>query len=149
MPTSATRGRSAGSQALNAVMPEKARATPSAPPASPSTSASVTSCRASRPRPAPSAVRTASSRDLAVARTSIRFATFTQAIRNTSETAPSRTESAVRTPDTRLSARGMSRTPHPAFSLGYCRERASAIVASSASAAGRVTPARRRPTTVR
>ena len=49
---------------------------------------SVSNCRTMRPRPAPSAARTAISRCRAVARASSRFATFAHAISSTSVTAP-------------------------------------------------------------
>ena len=74
---------------------------------------------------------------------------FAQAIRKTSATAPSRTRSAVRNPETRLSASGTIRMPHPSFSFGYWRSSAADTAASSACACSRVRPSARRPTTVR
>ncbi len=53
-----------------------------------STRLSVSVCRISRPRPAPIAARTASSRRLAAARASKRFATFAQTSRSRASTAP-------------------------------------------------------------
>ena len=48
---------------------------------------SISSCRMTRPRPAPSAVRTAISRSRDLARASIRLVTFTQEISRTKATA--------------------------------------------------------------
>ena len=62
---------------------------PSGTDTRPSTSASVSNCRTSRPRPAPSADRKDISRARDVARASSRFATFAQAMSRTSVTAPS------------------------------------------------------------
>ena len=53
-----------------------------------STTLSVSSCRMMRRRPAPSAERTASSRERAVARASSRLATLAQQIRSTKPTTP-------------------------------------------------------------
>ena len=77
---SPTRGRSGGSQARRARKLAAAAARPSAPPLTARTSPSARNWRRSRPRPAPSAVRIATSRERALARASRRLATFTQAI---------------------------------------------------------------------
>jgi hypothetical protein len=71
----------------------RARATPRAPPTSASTTLSVSSCRTSRLRPAPSAERTTSSRWRAEPRASCRFATLAQAISSTKPTAASSSHS--------------------------------------------------------
>ena len=60
---------------------------PTAPAATPSSRLSARSCRNSRPRPAPSAARTAISCRRPVARASSRLATLTHAISSTSVTA--------------------------------------------------------------
>ena len=71
-----------------------ASARPATPPASDSIRLSVSIWRSSRPRSAPSAVRSPSSRCRTVLRASSRFATLTQAISSTRTTAPERTMSA-------------------------------------------------------
>ena len=71
--------------------------TPSDAPSSDNTTASVSSWRTIRRRPAPRAMRTDSSPRRAVRRAICRFATLTQAIRSTNETAPSRISSSGRT----------------------------------------------------
>ena len=63
------------------------------PPASDSSTLSVSSCRMRRPRPAPIAARIAISRRRPVARTSSRLATLAQAMSSTKLTAPSRIHS--------------------------------------------------------
>ena len=70
---------------------------PSTPPATDSSTLSVSSCRMMRPRDPPIAARIAISLRRPVARTSSRFATFEQAIRRTKLTAPPRTSSEDRT----------------------------------------------------
>jgi hypothetical protein len=82
-----------------------ATTSPSAPPATPSTTDSVSNWRTSRPRPAPIAERTASSRWRAAPRASNRFATLALAMRSTKPTAPTSTSSAGRTPATISSCR--------------------------------------------
>ena len=72
-----------------AATPNTRRAGRPTPPATASTRLSVSSCRISRPRPAPSAVRTAISRRRAAPRATSSPATFAQAISSTNPTAPS------------------------------------------------------------
>ena len=67
--------------------------TPAMPPTNASTNASVTIWRISMPRPAPSAVRIASSFRRADVRPSIRLARFAQAISSTNPTDASNTSS--------------------------------------------------------
>ena len=74
------------------VREQQARRTP---PATASSTLSVSSCRTMRPRLAPRAARTAISRWRASARESSRFATFAQAISSTNATAPISTTSAA------------------------------------------------------
>ncbi len=61
---------------------------------------SVRNCRTRRPRPAPMAIRTATSRRRPSDFASTRFPTLATAIRSTSPTAASRIRSAVCTPPT-------------------------------------------------
>ena len=63
--------------------------TPAAPPASAISTLSVSSCRTMRPRPAPSAARTAISRRRAAPRARSMLPTLAQAISSTKPTAPS------------------------------------------------------------
>ncbi len=88
-PMSPTLGALCGAAATSASMPQRATRTPSAPPMAESSRLSVSSCLMSRARPAPSARRTAISRDRAEARASSRLAMFAQAISSTNATAPS------------------------------------------------------------
>ena len=81
-PTSASRPR----------WQQRRHASPAMPPAAASTRLSVSIWRTSRPRPAPSAVRTPTSRSRAALRASSRFATLTQATSSTSTTAPDQRE---------------------------------------------------------
>ena len=67
---------------------------PTAPPANASTRHSVNTCRTTRPRVAPIANRTATSRRRVVPRASRRFATFAQTMSSTTTTAASSTRSA-------------------------------------------------------
>ena len=85
-----SRGTPGGLAATTPVMNHCASTRPAAAAVSASTVLSVSSWRTMRPRPAPSAVRTAISRPRAAPRASSRFATLPHAIRSTSPTAPSR-----------------------------------------------------------
>ena len=77
--TSSTRQPSGGCIAINARTPARPSATPVAPPAIASARLSVIIWRTIRPRPAPRAERTATSRVRPDARTSSRLATFAHA----------------------------------------------------------------------
>ena len=103
IPTVASRGVSAGSIAFSHDMAPAANSSPLDPPATPSRTLSVRSCRQTRQRPAPSAARIAISFCRTAERASNRLATFAQAINRTRPTAPSRTNSFVLTSLTRLS----------------------------------------------
>ena len=70
--------------------------TPSAPPSRARSRLSVTSCRTRRSRPAPSAARSSSSRLLAYARASSRFARLAQAISSTEPTPRKRVQHRAR-----------------------------------------------------
>ena len=65
--TLSSRGRFCGASAINPDTPHNAPSTPRPPPTNESRNASVRNWRISRPRAAPSALRMASSRSLAVA----------------------------------------------------------------------------------
>ena len=78
-------------------MPRVPITSPAAPPASDSTTLSVSSWRTIRARLAPSADRMAISRWRTLARTSSRLATFAHAISRTKLTAPARIQSEDRT----------------------------------------------------
>ena len=75
-----------------------AKTTPTTPPQTASSALSVSSCRTSRPRPAPSAARIASSRSRPSIRASVRLATFAHAISRTMPVMPSRISSISRAP---------------------------------------------------
>ena len=72
--------------ATSARLPQKAKSTPTAPPNAASNTLSVSSCRTSRHRPAPTASRTLISAPRKAARASSRFATLAHAISSTSAT---------------------------------------------------------------
>ena len=90
--TSLVRGRLVGYARISACTPTRASNRPSAPPAIDSSTPSVMNCRSSRPRLAPSAVRTANSRCRASARASSRLARFAHAISSTRPTAACSTQ---------------------------------------------------------
>ena len=106
MPTSLARVVKRAVNATSRSRPAAASAKPRAPPKSASSVLSVSSWRTSRPRPAPSAARIASSRLRRSMRDSIRLATLAQAISSTQPTAPSSTSSVGR-------ARSVSSSPSP------------------------------------
>ena len=104
MPTSLARVVKRAVKATSSWSAPLARPRPISPPATARSVLSVSSWRTSRPRPAPSAARIASSRLRRSMRASIRFATFAQAISRTQPTAPSSTSSVGR-------ARSVSSSP--------------------------------------
>ena len=73
---------------------------------------STSNCRTIRPRVAPSDVRIAISRCRVLERINIRFATFAQAINNTSPTAPSSTNSGVFNSPVNCRRIGTTAAPH-------------------------------------
>ena len=119
MRTPVSRGRLDGASDGSAWMPQAANSSPAAPPTVASTRLSVSSCAINRRRPAPRAVRIASSLCREAARASRRFATFAQAMRRTSIAVPNRITSGCRTSPTISSCIGTSRTPMPALPSGY------------------------------
>ena len=90
--TSESRGSWPAESETSAFTPPRESTMPVTPPSSASTRLSVSSCRTMRPRPAPSAVRTAISRLRTVARASSSEATLTQAMSRTNATAPEQHE---------------------------------------------------------
>ncbi len=92
-------------------------------PAIDSTTLSTSTPRTSLTRPAPSAVRIASSRLRPSARVSTRFATLTHTIRRTKPTAPSNRNSGVRTSPTSALRISCTAIRPLRFVLGYCSAR--------------------------
>jgi hypothetical protein len=92
-----TRGTSAGRYGTKIRMAAEASARPIEPPIVARRTLSVSSCRPSRRRLAPSAARSAISFRRADARLRSRFATLAHAINRTSPTAPSSVPCAIRT----------------------------------------------------
>ena len=73
-------------RATSALLPQKAKSTPTAPPNAASNTLSVSSCRTRRQRPAPTASRVVISALRKADRASNRFATLAHAISSTSAT---------------------------------------------------------------
>ena len=88
-----SRGTPAGFKAMNAITLDVAIPTPSAPPPAPISAPCTSACQTSRAREAPSARRTAVSRDRDALRASIRFATLAHATSSTRPTAANSTTS--------------------------------------------------------
>ncbi len=105
----------------------------------PSNALSVASCRISRSRPAPSAVRTASSWRRPSARVSNRLTRLAQTMSITQTAAPLSASTIVRDPPESSSWSGFSVAPVFSFSFGYWRMNRFAITVSSvrAEASGR------------
>ena len=132
-----------------ALRPRYASGTPTITPPKAMRRLSVSSCRASRARPAPIAARTAISRWRVAARDSRRFETFTHAISSSSPTAAKRIHSVSRRPLGNVSL-NESRPTRQRLS-GNCAgsrcARSATIGRRSASACASVTPAFSRPST--
>ena len=145
-PSRPTRGRLAVFTLSRARIPTTPNAAPATPPASESSTLSVSSCRMMRPRPAPMAARIAISRRRPTARASSRFATLAQAISSTKLTAPTRTRREERTLLTRASRIGSTlKAWFFPNAFGYFRRKSSAESFSLALAWARVTPGFKRP----
>ena len=98
---------------------DRATAKPTAAPTARGARSRSSAGARAAPRPAPSAVRTAISLSRAVARTSMRLATFAQAISSTSATAPSMMNSGLRmSPDKEF----LQRLTHARAARGSLRE---------------------------
>ena len=128
--------------ASSACTPKYPSTSPSTPPASESSTLSVSNCPTMRLRPAPSAARIAISRRRIVARASNKFATFAHAISSTQPTAPSNTSSDVRTSPTTVSLIGnaVKLLPCPPNAPGNFRSNSAAACFIAACAIARVTP---------
>jgi hypothetical protein len=134
-PTSGTGSTFGGSVDSSQLTAHVAPSRPSTPPMPESTTLSTRSCRIRRPRPAPSAARTAISLWRSSARASSRFATFALTIRSTHTTAPSSTSSAVRNwLLTNVSVK-VTRLMPQSFTSGYCWPTRRAMASISACAA--------------
>ena len=141
-----------GGAAANAWSKAQARATPARPPISDSSTLSVRSCCSSRPRLAPSARRTASSRRRPAARDSSRLAMLAHAISSTVPTTPPSRSAAERScgrgprsgssTDRRVTRGGVA----PGGSFTRVRKNSASTGSSSAPARSIVTSALRRPT---
>ena len=131
----AERKNTSGSGMTAAAAPSSAKATnsPAAAPSIDNTTPSATNCRTIRPRLAPIATRTATSRRRAIALAAMRFVRFTHAISSTKPTAPSSTSAARRTSgSTREAYMELARAVHPAMPMSLrgnaastCRPRTS------------------------
>ena len=144
--------RSSGSPAVlivsSARMPTTPSTSPMAPPITESATLSVSSWRMIRPRPAPMAARSATSRLRAVARTSSRLATLAQAISRTNATAALRMSSVGRALLTNTCCSGSTlKLCSPAAPVETSRENRCADCFSRACACSSVTPGltRRQP----
>ena len=135
-----------GLNATSARAPQKASRVPPAPATSASSRLSVINCLTIRPRPAPSAVRTAISRVRVVALPRSSVAVLAHAISSTTPTTPHRRYSVRRTSPTSSSCRRTAVTPRPLLLSGYCCSRRAAIVVSSACACSSETCGLRRAT---
>ncbi len=132
----------AGPAAMSARTPHVAARIPHVPPARAKSALSASSCATRRPRVAPSAVRTASSRCRDAARASNMWATFAHAMSRTNETAARRTTSGVRMSPTTFSLRGSSTTSR--LVPGNSRSSRDDTAPRSARACSSVTPGRSR-----
>jgi hypothetical protein len=139
-------GSSGGARATSTRTAAKASPVPSTPPRSASVPLSVRSWRTRRPRPAPSALRTASSRVRAEPRTSSRLATLTQAIRRRSPTAATAAHTVARASPVTSSGRGVRTGFIPRSAGGRCGSVERRNAAASSRARRAATPGRRRPT---
>ena len=110
--TCASRGTSGGLSAIKPWTAQRATNNPHEPPINARKVLSVSNCRISRQRLAPSAARVAISRCLVDARARRRLATVAQAISRTKPTAPNRTSNAGRTLPTMVSCNGISSVSH-------------------------------------
>ena len=117
-PISFTRGSAAGREFKTDLVPQYASSSPAPALASESTTLSVSSCRTTRTRPAPSAARIVNSRVRPVARASSRLATLAHAISRTKPTAPSSTSRNGRTFPTRSSLNESMAIPAPLLASG-------------------------------
>ena len=158
--TSSSRASSAGKKEGRASTVHSANSSPRAPPATPSTRLSVSICRSTRPRLAPSARRTATSRLRALARDRRRPATLAHAISRTSPTAAISVAPIIATSPRNLGSsrvcgrttigRGSSgRASVPRLVAGELAARLAATRPADSVPARMLVPRARRPTTSR
>jgi len=140
-------GSEAGTNRVSKRTAPAATSTPAAPPVSASTRLSVISWRTRRSRPAPMAVRTASSRCRANPRAINRFARFAQAISSTQSAAPLSAISNNRDCCDTSSRSRFTVAPVCRFSRGNCLSSCAAITPISARACSSDTPGFRRAST--
>ena len=139
-PMFCARGSAAALAALRSDTPHKATSNPAAPLTHARTTLSIRSCRKIRPRPAPSAKRSAISLRRPTPRASSRLATFAQAISRTSTTAPRSIRSAGRTFCTSRSCTGVTSTRTSRFDSGSWASSWRAIASISSRASSSDTP---------
>ena len=145
-PTSCCRGRlPGGSTASSQWIPQIASTRPAIAPTTASRTLSVSSCRITCARPAPSAVLTAISRWRPEARARSVFATLAQAISSTNVTIAMSASSVLRIPETTLSSSGRTVMPRRVFVSGCASSRREARPLISACACRTVTPSLSRP----
>ncbi len=115
MPPATTFGISRGSRRGSTPDARAASATPAPPPTAVSQKLSASRRPTTSRRPAPRALRTASSVPRASPRANVRLATFAPATSNTKPTAPMRSQSPRATPPSMLSFRGITPAVTTAF----------------------------------
>ena len=140
---SARRGAAYGYTRIMVARPQRAMASAPSPPMTQDATLSRSSCRSTRPRPAPTDTRTAISLLRADIRASSRSATLVHATRSTKPTPASRTVNPRRTFRTIRSARGATRTEPRRRALSGAR---AYIAESSAAAPCTAIPGLTRPT---
>ena len=140
-----------GSIETSASVITRASANPATPPARNNSVDSTSICRINRPRPAPIASRTASSRRRAVARASRTPATFAHAMASTSATSPISTamNAATGAPSPGSGDEAATASPLPRLAAGNSVSSARPMLASSSRACVTETPGfRRAPITI-
>ena len=143
------RGMPSGFIPIRTSTPQTASSRPRPAPSRLSSRLSVSSCRTSLERPAPSAVRMAISDPRAAARARSRLATFAHAISSTKPTAPSRSSIALRMSPTVASRSGTAVNPRFALSSRYAAASCAPIASISALTLAAATPGLTRPIAVR
>ena len=113
-------GRVAGIRSPRIFVAQRPVIDPSTPPIAASSKPSVSNCRASRRRPAPSAARTAISLPRTTLRESSKLATLAHAINRTKPTVPNRMRRRERTFCTSMSCSGITSTVSCARNCAAC-----------------------------
>src|SRR5882672_664322 len=135
-----------GIETIQSRTPAHVRARPTQPATVESSVLSTTSCRRTRHRVAPSAVRIARSRPRPAARASSRLATLAQPMSRRKPAASSASLHGLSNPR-KPPVYGSTAACRPASVSGYSRARRVAMASSSARACGIVMPSASRPTT--